>query len=94
MDADNVAGPEETICRLVQELKDRSDQLAAAQAENAELTRIAETAHKLWLEAEEYDFPDGLGQGAEQYLWDGLADALEPWSERAALAPAEKGEVK
>lgn len=42
------------------------------------LRPIFSAAKRLYEEAEEYDFPDGMGQGAPQDYWDALADALEP----------------
>lgn len=41
------------------------------------LERIHKAASDLSAEAEEYDFPDGLGRGASQYAWDTLEHALE-----------------
>lgn len=42
------------------------------------LRPIAEAAKALSDEAEEYDFPDGMGQGAPQQYWDALNSALNP----------------
>tara|TARA_R110002126_G_scaffold284477_1_gene434211 strand:- start:247 stop:609 length:363 start_codon:yes stop_codon:yes gene_type:complete len=48
------------------------------------LRRVEVAAHELYTQAEEYDFPDGLGQGAAQELWDALATAFEPETEAIA----------
>lgn len=48
------------------------------------LRRVHLAAEKLYTEAEEYDLPDGLGQGAPQEYWDALAEAFEP--ETTAIA--------
>ena len=42
------------------------------------LRPIAKAAENLLYESEEYDFDDGLGQGAAQSHWDELASTLEP----------------
>ena len=52
--------------------------ISALEAEVAALQNIKEAADILYSEAEEYDFPDGLGQGASQQYWDDLANALFP----------------
>lgn len=50
-------------------------------AENALLRRVHRAAETLYQEAEEYDFDDGMGQGALQDYWDALADAFDAMEE-------------
>lgn len=53
----------------------------ALRAENALLRRVRRAAETLYQEAEEYDFDDGMGQGAPQDYWDALADAFDAMEE-------------
>lgn len=41
------------------------------------MTRIASAARDLLHESEEFDFPDGLGRGAQQQFWDALGSEIE-----------------
>lgn len=41
------------------------------------MTRVASAARDLLHESEEFDFPDGLGRGAPQRLWDALGSEIE-----------------
>jgi len=45
--------------------------------EKATNDELREIAQLLYDESEEYDFDDGMGRGASQYLWDKLAQVLE-----------------
>lgn len=70
-------------------MDNQSARIAQLEADNAVLKKVEKVCHELWLAAEEYDFPDGLGQGAEQAVWDKLADVFDEWEEHAALAKQE-----
>lgn len=56
------------------------------------LRPIANAAKDLSDNAEEYDFPDGLGQGADQQYWEALDTALEPATDAidAAIKESER----
>lgn len=58
-------------------------------AEYDALRRVATAADKLSFEAQEYDFDDGLGQGAPQSFWDDLSEALDEFDQDATLADGE-----
>lgn len=96
-----------TLAEAVRREREALTEIDRAKAENDEISqlnhgqyleleylrRVEAAAHELHTQAEEYDFPDGLGQGASQDLWDALADALEPETEAIAEAiRARKGE--